>query len=195
MKLRYFYKIDHKKQPIPGSNVRRKSRPGASHQWKEILDPCCEPATVPCTCGPRFFIQLDNKGKPVDGSLMKRFSLPEGTSGMKFYEVAWKSPCCNFITWSFEISETTGSFVIEVNGVEVVNDIIGGVNSTGTFKLNPGDTVEVTLTNTGSGILSNSLQITGGETFSSTTSPVTTHSFEWNGQETNISGVISAEEE
>jgi len=37
MKLRNFYKIDHTKKPIPGSNVRRKSKPKPLSQWKEII--------------------------------------------------------------------------------------------------------------------------------------------------------------
>lgn len=92
MKLRYFYKIDHNKQPIPGSNVRRKSKPG--NQWKEITSACCEPITVDCTCGPRFFVQLDGRGKPVDGSLIKRTGIPQMTDGIKYQELQWKSPCC-----------------------------------------------------------------------------------------------------
>ena len=92
MKLRYFYKIDHNKQPIPGSNVRRKSKPG--NQWKEILSPCCYPLDVDCTCGPRFFVQLDGRGKPVDGTLIKRTGLPKMEENIKYYELDWKSPCC-----------------------------------------------------------------------------------------------------
>jgi hypothetical protein len=93
MKLRYFYKLDQKKQPILGSNIRRKSKP-AGHQWKEILDPCCNPNDVDCTCGVRFFVQLDGAGKPVDHTLIKRKSFPEMDGAIRFYEIPWKSPCC-----------------------------------------------------------------------------------------------------
>lgn len=93
MRLRYFYKIDHKHQPIPGSNVRRKTKP-YGHQWKEIDLPCCDPLTVPCTCGPRFFIQLDGLNRPVDGSLIKRFVWPRMETGIRYSELPWKSDCC-----------------------------------------------------------------------------------------------------
>lgn len=91
MKLRYFYKVDHNKQPIPGSNIKRKSKPG--NQWKEI-DTCCNPLQVSCTCGFRFFVQLDGRGKPVDGSLIKRDGWPKMEDGINYQEVDWMSPCC-----------------------------------------------------------------------------------------------------
>lgn len=196
MKLRYWYKTDHNKKPIPGSNVRRKSRPGASHQWREILDPCCSPLDVTCTCGPRYFVQLDGRGKPVDGTLIKRIhgNRPEGTDGAKFYELDWKSVCCDTITWSFTITDGTGSFVITVNGNEVVNDIIGNINSTGTVPANLGDTIVVTMTNTSLETQVNSLQVTGGHTFSDTDIPVATYTFIWNGINTTLAGVIDETE-
>jgi len=92
MKLRYFYKIDHNKQPIPGSNVRRKSKPG--NQWKEITSACCDPISVDCTCGPRFFVQLDGRGKPVDGTLIRRNGIPQMSEGIHYQEIQWQSPCC-----------------------------------------------------------------------------------------------------
>lgn len=193
MKLRYWYKTDHTKKPIPGSNVRRKSRPGASHQWREILDPCCSPIDVPCTCGPRYFVQLDGKGKPVDGTLIKRIhgNRPEGTDGAKFYELEWKSICCDSITWDFaSLNSTPGSFVITINGNEVVNDIVGNINSEGRLLANVGDTIAVTVTNASLGTPTTLLQITGGHTFTDTT-PTTSYTFVWNGINTSIVGVIN----
>lgn len=194
MKLRYWYKIDHKKQPIPGSNVRRKSRPGASHQWKEILDPCCNPNNIDCTCGPRYFIQLDGKGKPVDGTLIKRVfqpknNFPEGTDGNRLYEINWKSVCCNEINWNFIVSSgTTGTMTITVNGNTIVNSVM---DSEGSFKPNQGDTIEVTVTMTSGTTEGAILTITGGETFTDTNATSVVHSFIWNNQNVLISGSIA----
>lgn len=142
MKLRYFYKIDHKKQPIPGSNIRRKSRPGATHQWKEILDPCCDPLTILCTCGPRFFVQLDGKGKPVDHSLIKRWSLPEMSDGIKYYEIDWMSACCSGeLGWDIQNTGfDPGNVTIYINGVIVVNQ---GNTGNGTVVFPSGATLRV----------------------------------------------------
>ncbi len=193
MKMRYWYKVDQKKQPIPGSNIRRKSRPGASHQWKEILDPCCSPLDVSCTCGPRYFIQLDGRDKPVDHTLIKRIKgdRPEGTDGTKFYELEWKSPCCALISWNFVIVDSTGSLVITVNGNEVVNDIIGNINSNGTFKPNLGDVIEITLTNTGDEPITNLLIVNGDHNYSSTSTPSISHTFTWGGKDALINAVIT----
>jgi len=96
MRLRHFYRINHKSQPIPGSNVKRKSKPG--NQWKEILDPCCTTIqTIDCTCGPRFFVQLDGSGKPVPGSLIKRNSWPKMEENIRFQEINWESECCDYV--------------------------------------------------------------------------------------------------
>lgn len=94
MRLKYFYKIDHNKQPIPGSNVRRKSIPGK--QWKEIVPLCCQDPSevIDPTGGWRFFVQLDGSGRPVDGTLAKKHGLPQMTDGVKYQEVDWKSVCC-----------------------------------------------------------------------------------------------------
>lgn len=193
MKLRYWYKTDHTKKPIPGSNIRRKSRPGASHQWREILDPCCSPLDVSCTCGPRYFIQLDGRGKPVDHTLIKRINgnRPEGTDGAKFYELDWKSVCCATLTWTFQQTSATGSLIVEVNGNEVVNNIMTNVNSDNVIPANLGDTIEITVTNTSNEPITNLLSITGGHTYSDTTEPNITYSFVWNGEQTNIAAVIT----
>lgn len=194
MKLRYWYKINHNKQPIPGSNVRRKSRPGASHQWKEILDPCCNSADIDCTCGPRYFVQLDGKGKPVDGTLIKRVdqprnNLPEGTTGHKLYELPWKSVCCNEITWNFIVSGgTTGTMTITVNGNVIANAV---TDFEGSFRPNQGDTIEVTVTMTSGTTEGAILIISGGETFTGTDATSVTHSFVWNNQNVLISGSIA----
>lgn len=146
MKLRYFYKLDQKKQPIPGSNVRRKSKP-SGHQWKEILDPCCSPSTVDCTCSHRFFVQLDGAGKPVDHTLIKRKAYPEMTEGVRYYEIPWKSPCCGQLTWTFLILDgVTGTFTIKKNGV--IQEVTAITGTSGTFNISDGDVIEITLTNT-----------------------------------------------
>lgn len=193
MKLRYWYKIDHNKQPIPGSNIRRKSRPGATHQWREILDPCCDPLVLDCTCGPKYFVQLDGRGKPVDHTLIKRVdqsrnNFPEGTTGLKLYELDWKSTCCVFLNWQF-VAGGGGSLVINVNGNQVLNQLVDG---TGSIRFNLGDTIEIILdpdpTFTGT------LNISGGETFLSTGAagvPVE-YEFTWKGQEVNVFAQISS---
>jgi hypothetical protein len=187
MKLRYWYKTDHNKHPIPGSNIRRKSRPGASHQWKELIPVCCNSQSIDCTCGPQYFVQVDRSGNPVDYSLIKRIEggMPDGTDGMKFMEVQWKSPCCSSITYNFT-NNTTGNFVVTVNGQIVVSKT---VSNTGIVLANEGDTIVITLTNTGVGGF-NTLTVVGGETYTSTLNPITTHTFIWNNKNTNITAVI-----
>src|SRR5688572_32763900 len=147
MKLRYFYKIDHKREPIPGSNVRRKSKPKPLSQWKEILDPCCSPVDVDCTCGPRFFVQLDGLKKPVDHSLIKRFVFPRMDDGIKYYELPWKSDCCSEVFWTFvDSADSDGSsLVISETGVDRVTATLNG--SSGSFSPKPGSLIEITLTN------------------------------------------------
>lgn len=180
MKLRYWYKIDHKKQPIPGSNIRRKSRPGASHQWKEILDPCCSPVDVICTCGPRYFVQLDGKGKPVDGTLIKREdqpknNLPEGTDGNKLYEIRWKSPCCVFnLDYSFVTNDSPGFLRIYSDGI-LVKEITS--DGTGQLTLPQDSVITAVITNTS---LTNNfadLTISGATTFTGHGTPTVTHVF------------------
>jgi len=165
MKLRYWYKVDQNKQPIPGSNVRRKSRPGPSHQWKEILDPCCNPLDVECTCGSRYFVQLDGRGKPVDGSLIKRIDgeKPEGTDGNKLYEIYWKSPCCIYtIDWSFVTNDSPGFLRIYSDG-KLIKEVVS--DSSGQLKVMQGVNITAIVTNTN---LTNNfadLTISGATTF------------------------------
>ncbi len=193
MKLRYFYKIDHNKRPILGSNVRRKSRPG--NQWKEIPLPCCAGISVPCTCGPRYFVQLDGLGRPVDYSIIKRNAYPKMTDGVKYYELPWQPACCTgTISWSLDINDTTGSLVILVNGVTVVNSSVEEIN--GSFQASYGDEISIALNNTGPDILTNSLTVNiEGLNFNSTDSPLTLHTFIWNGEPGIISGIIASSEE
>lgn len=176
MKLRYFYKIDHKKQPIPGSNVRRKSTPGK--QWIEILSPCCSPIVIDGTGGPRYFVQLDGYGKPVDGTLIKRPDTPKMEEGIKYYELDWKSPCCRELTWVFYNLGSTGSFKIYVNGVERVNTIM---NDQGSFHISPGDEIHIVNTNTGFSSITNYLNISGSYTYTSTDTPINDITFTYNG--------------
>lgn len=187
MKLRYWYKIDHKKEPIPGSNIRRKSRPGASHQWKEILDPCCSPLDLDCTCGPRFFVQLDGGGKPVDGTLIKRVdqprnNVPEGTDGKKLYEIDWKSACCAALEWSFNPIEP-GQLVININGNIVVN---ANTLSSGSIIPNTGDEILVAV----SGATITTLVVTGGGTFNQTNTDGSgvSYNFVWTNKKTTVFG-------
>jgi hypothetical protein len=165
MKLRYFYKLNHKKEPIPGSNVRRKSIPGPKSQWKEIFLPCCTDTTVECTCGPRYFVQVDGSNRPVDGSLIKRSSLPGKTEGLRLHEIQWKSVCCTVIEYGLVVTTTTGFLKIFVNGVEKVNQITTG---TGSISVDIGDEVQVVLDNTGAGTLTTTMNMTGGHTYSAT---------------------------
>mgnify|MGYP000443934654 CR=1 FL=1 len=147
MKLRYFYKIDHNREPILGSNVRRKSKP-AGHQWKEIVDICCTtPPAISCLCGPRFFVQLDNAGKPVDQSLIKRFSWPKMTEGIKYLEIQNTiNECCTTINWTQLIDVgVTGTFSITINGILKVLSTVNG--DSGTIKVKATDTVEFNASN------------------------------------------------
>ena len=109
MRLRHFYKINHKKEPIPGSNIKAKSRPKPYSQWKEIFDPCCTDVDdIECTCGFRFFVQLDGLGKPVPSTLIKREKWPQMAQGIRYQEIQWDW-CCPPIPGLFHIDGYGGS--------------------------------------------------------------------------------------
>lgn len=148
MKMRYFYKIDHNREPILGSNVRRKSKP-AGHQWKEILDPCCVSVDpIACICGPRFFIQLDGLGKPVDQSLIKRNAWPRMTEGVRYAEIQNSvNECCN-VTFNYGFflnNGATGSMTIKINGIIKKITTINGQG--GVLKIKGGDLIELHVVN------------------------------------------------
>jgi len=93
-KLRYFYKINYKKEPIIGSNISRRSKPKPLNQWKEIVPICCNPDEIDCTCGYRYWIRIDKANKPIDGTLIKRDSYPLMAENIRYQEIDWKSVCC-----------------------------------------------------------------------------------------------------
>lgn len=166
MKLRYFYKINHKKEPIPGSNIRRKSRPKPYSQCKEITPVCCDPAAIDCTCGPRFWVQIDGANKPVDGTLIKRDAYPLMAENIRYQEINWKSPCCPVtpafkITWNLSINfSISPSLIIKENGVERVNTAI---DSSGEFIPAPDALIEIIADNSTCTVTRiNDLTITGG---------------------------------
>lgn len=188
MKLRYFYKIDHNRQPIAGSNVRRKSKPGK--QWREIQDPCCSPSDIACSCGPRFFVQLDGLGKPVDGTLIKRKQHPEPIDNIRYMEIASsESECCVPITWSYT-NQTQGRLLIKANNKVVVDSLI---TTTGKYIPNVGDKIHITLTNLSIGSQTSFLQVMDDDTnevlFTSTDTPVIDYIFTF----TNRYTVITAD--
>lgn len=172
MKLKYFYRLDKNNKPIPGSNIRRKSKP-LHAKWKEIKNICCETLDIPCNCGPRYFVQVDGRGNPVDYSLIKRISKPEGTPGIRFAEVDWRDECCIQYSLQYSLLGTgDGSLVITINGVEVLN--ITEADS-GTVPYTSHDNVVVTLNNETSCA---NLTISGDYTFSEENSgddPITTN--------------------
>ncbi len=130
MKLRYFYKIDQNKNPIPASNIRRKSKP-SGHQWRELLNSCCSPQTVPCTCDFRYFVQVE-RGNPVDHTLIKRKTKPTPEEGIFYMEVeSSKNQCCGLISWELIRADSTGVAIISDDGHDVVNPVI---SSTGSFR-------------------------------------------------------------
>lgn len=195
MKLKYWYKIDHNKQPIPGSNIRRKSRPGASHQWKEILDPCCYPEEISCTCGPRYFIQLDGRGKPVDGTLIKRVdqprnNFPESTDGYKLYEIRWKSPCCVInLNYSFVTNDSPGFLRIYVDA-NLVKELI--TDGSGQLKISQDAVVTVVVTNTSETNNFVDLDITGAVTYTAHAQPTATRVFSLTEDSTITSQLIDS---
>lgn len=143
--MRYFYKVDQKREPIPASNVRRKSKP-SGRDWRELHNICCSPFDVPCTCGPRFWVKLDSTNKPVDFSLIKRTEKITPEPGLKYYEIPTSAnECCGSLVYSFTNgSGVTGSaFTIKKNGhIEDVFD----TSSNNTFKFKEGDVIQLTLT-------------------------------------------------
>lgn len=169
MKLRYFYKLDHKKQPIPGSNVRRKSIPGPKSQWKEILLPCCETTEVDCTCGPRYFVQLDGGNRPVDGTLIKRINgdKPTQTDGLRLQEIQWKPGCCGILNYSFVSAlPAVGTFQIVINGVTKVDlEHTSTLTESGSVNFRIGDNIQVVFGS--NDLYTQLLSVTGGHTYSS----------------------------
>jgi hypothetical protein len=145
MKLRYFYKIDQNKNPIPASNIRRKSKP-PGRQWREIFNFCCVQAEVGCFCEPRYFIQLDHKGNPIDYTLIKRDSTPKlNNEGLKYGEIqSPKQECCGIVNWQFNTPNSIGSLIINDDGSEVVNSI---TDSHGFIIPEDGSSIEVIVEN------------------------------------------------
>lgn len=140
MKLRYFYKIDQNKNPIPASNVRRKSKPDG-HQWKELLNHCCDPITVPCTCDFRYFVQVDPRGNPIDQTLIRRKNRPEPEEGIRYMEVkSSKNICCGIVNWQFITPDLTGSMSISKNFNEIINRVIA---DTGSFRPVHGEHISI----------------------------------------------------
>lgn len=190
MKLRYFYKTDHKKQPIPASNVRRKSKPPGG-QWKELKNVCCEPLDVDCTCGPRFFVQVDYKGDPIDYTVIKRTKVPTTSGeGIKYAEIQWKSVCCSEIEWSLALlNDGAGSLTIRQDGVIVVLSTTNGAS--GILKPPHGAVISIDLNNTDGTDPISRLSITGGVTTNLTDAPSVTTSFVFeSGKNYNIAGVL-----
>ena len=166
MKLKYFFKFDHKKEPIPGSNVKRKSKPG--NQWTEIIPVCCESDSIECTCGWRYFVQIDRTNKPVDGTLIRRKSWPKMSENIKYQEV--QAPdCCALIGWQFVAANdgSIGNVTITVDGVTFVDqDLVAGDDFFGSFRpKKSGSVIRIIVTNTGAGTPSSILNITNGHVY------------------------------
>lgn len=196
MKLRYFYKINHKKEPIPGSNIRRKSRPKPYSQWKEITPVCCNPDDIDCTCGPRFWVQIDGTNKPVDGTLIKRDAYPLMAENIRYQEVQAPN-CCALITWQFHgLSNGSGNMKIYDNGVLIVDDnVIPGDEHSGQFRpSSPTSSIHVIITNESAGVFLQNLNITGGHTYNDTGdffTGVIDYTFAFNNTNTNIYGEVN----
>jgi hypothetical protein len=192
MKLKFFYRIDNnKKEPILGSNVRRKSKPGRN--WVEIIPICCNPPSLECSCGWRYFIQLDGLNKPVDGSLIKRKSWPKMQEGINYQEIQAPN-CCALINWSISgiQSGSTGYLKIFDNGNLVVDqNVIPSDVFTGSFRPSKSNSEIIVIVYDGVNLTEN-LTITGGHVFAGTDTNVTPlqHTFTFNNKETNILGSI-----
>lgn len=193
MKLKYFYKIDHKKEPVPGSNIRKKSKPG--NQWLEIIPICCEPDSLTCTCGWRYFVQLGANKKPVDGTLIKRKSWPKMDEGIKYQEI--QAPdCCAMINWTYEADNGTAFGTMEMydNGTLIIFRELTDVESfTGSFRPSKSDSeIRIVLRGTVGCNLDNVLEITGGHTHSDEVistdivNPLIDYTFTFNNIETVI---------
>ena len=183
MKLRYFYRINHKKEPIPGSNIRRKSKPG--NQWREITPICCNPDAIDCTCGPRYWVQVDGTNKPVDGTLIKRDKYPLMAENIRYQEVDWKSVCCgpaSKLLWTFETFDSQGNLTIKENGVEKVNIYLdAGLSDNGYFIPAAGSLIEITLTNICLSSVVTMLYATGGHIYTEENGGLEeVHNFLWN---------------
>lgn len=197
MKLRHFYKINHNnKQPIPGSNIKRKSSPGRF--WKEILDPCCNPTDIDCTCGPRFFVQIDGLGKPVPGSLIKRFTFPKMEQGIKYMELPWKSECCvpevpptYSLTFGFLTNGEDSLFQLYLDG-GLASNSSSDIPPITYNNLSEGLEILVTVTNNGEGGLAG-LNISGGTTYVNEEEGTVSHLFNLVG-DTTIEGYTNPAE-
>jgi hypothetical protein len=190
MRLRYFFKFDHKKEPIPGSNVRSKSKPG--NQWAEITPICCEPDSIECTCGWRYFVQLDSKKNPVDGTLIKRKAWPKMDDGIHYQEV--QAPdCCALISWEIAAGDFgQGNLKIYDNGLLIIDkDVIPNDDFTGSFRPSKSNSsIQVILTNSSDGTQVNVLNITGGHTHSDTTTPEIDYTFDFSNKNLTIYGSV-----
>lgn len=186
MKLKYFYKIDHKKEPILGSNIRRKSKPG--NQWVEIIPICCTPDSTECSCGWRYFIQVDSRNNPVDGSLIKRKSWPKMAENINYQEI--QAPdCCALLNYQFSLANdgSVGNITIYVDNVVYVDrDLVAGDSVVGNFRPSKSNSIiRVVVTNTGAGDPSTVLNITGGEIHTETNINID-YSFTFSNKNTSV---------
>lgn len=89
MALRYYYQVDVKGNPIPGSNMAKIKKPtsySAGHRWVEYIpaaktQPCCTNDTVVVTSLNhkwRYYVRLSGSTSlPIDGTLEKRQQKPD----------------------------------------------------------------------------------------------------------------------
>lgn len=105
---KYFYKVDTKGNPIPGSNFKAVVKPRNSYV-RELIPAsrvCCDDLEPEISVGKstRYFVRLNEQKNPITGSLRKFKSKPLNWSS--FQEVV-APDCCPII--SITISPATAS--------------------------------------------------------------------------------------
>ncbi len=95
-KLRYYYRVDDKGTPIPGSNTSARRMPYDSRHYKEIslssATACC---TIPATAdGGIYYIRINHQGYPIAGSLQLGRGSSYGWQNIDYY-------CCKAFSSGF----------------------------------------------------------------------------------------------
>lgn len=98
MQYKFYYRIDSKGNPIPGSNIRAKKKP-RSQRYVELVptkyyDCCNIDYNYIITAGnrkPKYFVKLDDKNLPINGTLIKSGRAPSYN-----YQIVYNACCtCN----------------------------------------------------------------------------------------------------
>jgi len=162
MSYRYFYRVDSKGDPIPGSNI--KSTKKLNSHYREIIPMkvlCCTGDEIPTAYGKsiRYFVRLNEDRTPITGSLRKFRSKPNWGD---FQEVIGDY-CCTPI--SIDLIPVTANLTV---GDDITYQVLATYKSgriqdvtTSTIFVSGTPSVATILENVLSGVSAGSTVVTG----------------------------------